>query len=289
MGALIPLLFALILVNHRKLKENTHYRFSVFSIVGITFFTALKYINYLFSVLSYSETIQLFVNGAIVSSAVLLCLSPIIVNSGTIRSSLSVIFFSLSVFLTFGFDREIKNFLIGETDYFGEKPFSIKNKFIGETKEYISEEGGYSFLISKNWELKKQGGNLDYLIMEISDIENVEIRPKCFHKTGNVITEVVDNFKKSDVIEGNLTERKCYRNKKNYMCLIKRIGDKVGAEERWHWVSMNPENQQNIELDILIKIKNLKIYNELYSIIDSVKIGSLPNPTPICGNTLEWF
>lgn len=290
MSPFIPLLFTLVLINYRKLQNNKNYRFSVFSIVGITFFFILNFANYYFAVSSYSELTQNITNGIIIISTALLCLSPIIVKSGLVCSSISITFFALSILLTLGFDREIKNFIVGESDYFDKKIIKKGSKPTGETKKYVSLEGGYHLQLPTAWTPKKHKSDLDYFILTNDDKLVAELRPRCFHETGNVITDVVDSFKKNDLTENKKTNKECYKAQGAYICLVKSIYTKPNIPiERWHWLAMNPKSQQNIELDILIYQKTPQIDKALYSIINTVEIGQLPNPTPMCGNTLEWF
>ena len=290
MSPFIPLLFSVILINYRKLKNSKNYRFVVFSIVGITFFFILTFINYYFSISSHSELIHNLVNGIIIIGTVLLCLSPIVVKTGLVGSSISITLFALSILLTLGFDREIKNFIAGESDYFDVKILDEGSKPIGETQKYVSQEGGYHLQLPTTWALKKHDSNLDYFILKNNNTLVAELRPKCFHNTGNIITDVVKNFKKNDLAENKITNNECYKAQGAYICLVKSTYTKPNIPiERWHWLAMNPKSQQNIELDILIHQKTPQIDRELYSIINTVEIGQLPSPPPMCGNTLEWF
>ena len=290
MSPFIPLLFAVILINYRKLQNNKNYRFAVFSIVGITFFFILTFVNYYLSVSSHSELTRNLINGIIIISTVLLCLSPIVVKSGLVGSSISITIFALSILLTLGFDREIKNFIVGKSDYFDKKKIKEGSKPIGETQKYVSQEGGYHFQLPTTWALKKHNSDLDYFILKNDDTLVAELRPRCFHETGNVITDVVDSFKKNDLSENKTTNSECYKTQGTYICLVKITYTKPNIPiERWHWLAMNPKSQQNIELDILIHQKTAQIDKKLYSIINTVEIGKLPSPTPVCGNTLEWF
>lgn len=290
MSPFIPLLLAFVLINYRKLQNSKNYRFSVFSIVGTTFFFILNFANYYFSVSSYSELTQNITNGIIIISTVLLCLSPVIVKSGLVGSSISITFFAISILLTLGFDREIKNFIVGKSDYFDKKTIKEGSKLTGETQKYVSQEGGYHFQLPITWTLKKHNSGLDYFTLKNDDTLVAELRPRCFHETGNVITDVVDSFKKNDLTENKTTNSECYKTQVTYICLVKSTYTKPNIPiERWHWLAMNPKNQQNIELDILIHQKTPQIDKALYSIISTLEIEELPNPTPMCGNTLEWF
>lgn len=290
MNAIIPLLFTLILINHKKLKNDKYYRNSVFAIVGITFFCLLKFTDYYFSIFPHSNFARNIIDGSVITITVLLCLSPLIVKSGPMGAGISITLFSLSALLALGLDYQVKNFIAEKGGYFNQTPPQTPKKSPYRTKKYISDEGGFRIQLQDKWEKKRHKSEQDYFVLNELDSKIAELRPICFHTSKNVITDIVNNFRKSALIEKTSISHYCYKKNEFFVCLIKNIWENNNSPlERWHWIAMNPHYQQNIELDVLIYKQDAEIKEEINRIINSVEIGSLPDPTPICSGTIDWF
>lgn len=290
MNVIIPLLFALILINSKKLKNDTYYRNTVFAIVGITFFFFLKFIDYYFFIFPHSDIYYNIISASVILSTVLLCLSPLAIKSGMIGASISIIFFSISVVLALGFEYDIKNIIAEKGGYFNNPPHQKYEIDTTNNQKYTNGEGGFSIQLLEIWEQKKHEGDLDYFVFNKSGTKIAEIRPTCFHSSKHVITDIVNNLKKTAITENQTSTHKCYKKDDFFVCLIKNTDKSTKTPfERWHWLAMNPHYRQNIEIDVLIHKPSAEIKREITRIFNSVKIWPLPTPRPTCSGTIDWF
>lgn len=288
MNVLIPLAVALILINHQRIRDDQHYQFSVLSIVGITYFLILRYIDYYFSIFMHEDIWHSITRLVVVLIAVGVCLSPWMTKSTTIKTGVCIFLFAASSLVAFGFERHIKITITDLSGYFDE-PFKINTpEYAGETVQYISEAGGYSLRIPSHWEKRSHESKIDYFVVQHDGVTLAELRPRCFHETEIVMAEVVKNLEASAIAENRLTESSCFRQSQVHVCFIKSIASAPTSPlERWRWLVMNPKTQRNI--DVLIYSDNIAIKDAINFVFSSLKIDSLPTPTPICLSTMDWF
>ncbi|MGM8226655.1 hypothetical protein ACSV5M_08735 [Cellvibrio sp. ARAG 10.3] len=290
MNVLIPLALALILINHQKIRDDPYYRFSMLSIVGITYFFIFRYIDYYFSIFSPGDIWHSITKVVAVLIAVGMCLSPGMTKSTAVKTGVCVFLFAVSILAAFGFDRLIKVAITDLGGYFDGPPKVGTQRYVGEAVRYTSKAGGYSLSIPSRWERRRHESQADYFVVQNEEATLAELRPRCFHKTGVVIAEVIKNLEADALIENRLTESHCFKQKDAHVCLVKSIASaQISPLERWRWLVMNPATQQNIDIDVLIYIDNAAIKDEVNFVFSSLKIESLPTPAPICLSTMDWF
>jgi hypothetical protein len=290
MNVLIPLALALILINHQKIRDDQYYRFSVLSIVGITYFFIFRYIDYYLSIFTPGDVWHSIPKVLVVLIAVGICLSPWITKSTTVKAGVCVFLFVVSIFAAFGFDRLIKIAITDLGGYFGEPPKIGVPEYAGDAVRYVSDTGGYSLSIPIHWEKRSHESQADYFVIRHEDITLAELRPRCFHETGIVMAEVIKNLKADALIESRLAESHCFKQEQAHVCLVKSIASApISPPERWRWLAMNPKTQQNIDIDVLIYSDNTAIKDEVNFVFSSLKIDSLPTPAPTCLSTMDWF
>lgn len=290
MHVIIPLLFALILINSKKLKGDTYYRNSVFAIVGITFFFFLKFVDYYFFIFPHSDLYHNIVSVSVILATVLLCLSPLATKSGPIGACISITFFSVSVVLSFGLEYEIKNIIAEKGGYFDSPPPQKPEAGTIIKQKYTNKEAGFSIQLLKIWEQKQHEGGLDYFVFNKSGTKIAELRPTCFHSSEYVITDILNNLKKNAIAENQTNTHQCYKKNDFFICLIKNTTKSTNSPfERWHWLAMNPHYKHNIEIDVLIHKPSTEIKKEITRIFNSVEIEPLPDSTPTCSSTIDWF
>ena len=290
MNVLIPLALALIFINHQKIRDDQYYRFSVLSIVGITYFFIFRYIDYYFSIFSPGDIWHSITKVVVVSITVGICLSPWMTKSTTVKTVVCVFLFAVSIQAAFGFDRLIKVAITDLGGYFDEPLKVGTQKYLGDVVRYTSEAGGYSLSIPSRWEKRRHESQADYFVVQKEEATLAELRPRCFHKTGVVMAEVIKNLEADALFENRLAESHCFKQKDAHVCLVKSIASApISPLERWRWLVMNPATQQNIDIDVLIYSDNTEIKNEVHFVFSSLEIESLPTPTPTCLSTMDWF
>lgn len=290
MNVLIPLALALILINHQKLRDDQCYRFSVLSIVGITYFFIFRYIDYYFSIFSPGDIWHPITKVVALLIAVGMCLSPWMTKSTTIKTGVCIFLFAVGILAAFGFDRLIKVAITDLGGYFDEPPKVGTQKYVGDAVRYTSEAGGYSLSVPSRWEKRRHKSQADYFVIQHKEAILAEFRPRCFHKTGVVMAEVIKSLEADALIENRLVESHCFKQTDAHVCLVKSIASApISPLERWRWLVMNPATQQNIDLDVLIYSDKTGIKDEINFVFSSLKIESLPAPTPSCLSIMDWF
>lgn len=290
MNSLLPLAFALILINHKKIKDDQNYRFSVLSIIGITYFFILRFVDYYFSIFNHQDHWHIVVRLSVVLITVGICLSPWMTKSTGLKAGISILLFIATIVAAFGLERPIKVAITEAGGYFAEPPLTITSNYSGESAQYFNEAGGYSLLIPEHWEHKIHDSGLDYFVILKNGIALAELRPQCFHKTGIVAVDVVKNLTNITSAGDIRTESHCFKKSKHHVCLVKNIYEAFSSPlERWHWLAMDPVTQQNIDIDILFYQDDVVTKDEVYFVLSSLKIKPPSEPAPACISPMDWF
>lgn len=289
MNALIPLVLVFLLINHKKLKEDQNYRVSVFSVIGVTFFFILRFVDYYFSTFDHPSFYYTATKIIVVATVVALCLSPVFVKSSPVKASICVVVFILGVFFSFAMERPLKIFIANGGGYFDGTDDSA-SRYDGSVVTYTNKEGGYSLLIPEYWDKKSTNDGLTYFFTSKENVSLLELRPRCFHDTDLVITEIVQNLKDLDAMEDRSTKTKCTGDTNIQKCLVKSIeADSNRPMERWRWLVMNVWSNQNIEVDVLFFSGDEEIKQQVQFVLASMTTTSLRQPKPTCLNPMEWF
>lgn len=290
MNSLLPLAFALILINHKKIKDDQNYRFSVLSIIGITYFFILRFVDYYFSIFNHQDHWHIAVRLSVVLITVGICLSPWMTKSSGLKASISILIFITAIVATFWLERPIKVAITEAGGYFSESPPTLTSTYSGESEQYFSEAGGYSLLIPEHWEHKIHDSGLDYFVILKNGVTLAELRPQCFHKTGVVAADVVKNLTTIASADDTRAESHCFKKSKHHICLIKNYSSSLSSPlERWHWLAMDPVTQQNIDIDILFYQDDVVTKDEVHFVLSSLNIKPLSEPAPACISPMDWF
>lgn len=290
MHTLIPLTMALILINHKKIKDDSCYRISVFSLVGITYFFTFRFIDFYFSIFNHEDFLPLAVKLSAALVIVGVCLSPLVSRSSTLKAGICVSLLVMSLLGGFGLERQIKNVVAASGGYFDQTPVVLTSSYSGDFTEFTSDIGGFSLRIPAHWDKHVHDVEGNYFTVQRDGSILAELRPRCFHESGIVMAEVVNNLRLSASMDQRRLDTYCFEDSNNQVCLVKSIGAHSAQPlERWRWLVMNSSTQQNIDIDVLLFTGDSATKDEVHFVISSLTTKPLPRPMPVCLSTMEWF
>ncbi|MFT7561848.1 MAG: hypothetical protein ACI93R_003780 [Flavobacteriales bacterium] len=287
MYALTPLLFILLTLNSKQLKDDWEYRFKVFALVGAFHFSIFQFLNYTFHILQSQGIIQIAANAFCVLAIVTLCLSQYIKKSN-ITVSVVVGFISMVLIVAnFFFSAPVKNVIADRSGYYSS--FELKLPYRASLPEksvvHIFDVGGYSLRLPESWEEKKLNTGHPYFI-KMNGVEKVaEIRPRCSPPGTIDIPTLVENLQILISATGGSSQFSCHVNEGVKQCYIE---GKYDSKERWFWFQLD-ENKGR-EIEALFYQDDAESKRDAIFAMASVEyIAPVDDVYLLCSTPSEWF
>jgi hypothetical protein len=292
MHALIPLLFALILINTKQLQYDNCYRVSVLSLVGLSYFVVLQYAIYLdrvFPDLGY--TLKYLPMLAAVLVVVCLSLSPLLTRSSPLKAAVLLALFCVGTALSFAFDVKIKNKLAELGGYFsdGPAPFSQLDWGDGARRSLEFPQIGLRVNVPEGWMVEHLPTGHPVLYKQQAAQKSAEIRPNCFAEALNDVPTFVENSLWMLEATDRQHEVECTNSDGQMSCLIKvRYQQQNDVAEHWRWFRTIARAKLHAEADAVFYATGMGLKQEVALILNSVEVlGS--RPAHPCTTPAAWM
>lgn len=185
-------------------------------------------------------------------------------------------FFAVSLVVVFGFNAPAKLGVAEMVGFFnGDNPFSNIQPLVSGQK-FVHDIGGYSLVVPAGWQKRVlPNSGLSYFVEETMDGQQVELRPRCFHRPDISLPEIVLNM------EGSA---QCFHWEDGaYACLVKR------GDSRWRWLALSKADRQGVELDFVISEMDEALESDIGRVISSVQLLESVDTSQACRSIQAWF
>lgn len=290
---LIALLIIVIIVAvFAKPTDAKYFRVAVGSIFGIAYFGLWMFIRYYAQIFEWSDiAISInFVLLSVISGSV--CFLPFIIRINQIGSLVLLFLFIITVFMLFTFEHEIKFSIADRAGYFeGENPFVKNENKNNESQLFEFKKGGYAIKTPNAWSQHQyKFTGFSYFLLVNNENKLAEFRPKCFHQLKLALPEIVLNVTTQSNSESIKHEKQCFRWLEGYSaCLVRSKKPEKEVASRWRWFAVNPKLQHGIELDFVVYDNSAYVLKDIESIINSLRVTTLPQPRPVCFTSADWM
>lgn len=289
MHALAPLLFILIGFRNQQLKDDKLYRANVFSLVGMCYFFFLQYIYYWYKVFNSDSWTQYLPGFCIVLIFIGIALSPWNKKSHILKTVLLCSLFLLSVVITFTSDRWVKEQIAELGGYFNtengiwaEPVNPLKNSDITQLDAIEVQLN-----IPSNWQVNQLDSGHVYFIKGPANQPLLELRPNCLGELTIDTPTLIDNL--LSLSEANQQDVLCSKIKQNKECIVKiHYNDHQPVKQKWYWLWISPDNQQNLMADALFYESNELLEREIVGILQSIK-PLAKRQLPFCTTPALWL
>jgi len=292
MYIVLLLIVALILVYFSRPKDKESYHKTILAIFGIAYFCIWRFLDFYIESFYPNESFKNIAFLSLMAIAFISGLLPWVIKITQTKAYAFVAIFAVSVLITFGFEKEIKNLIAEWGGYYDDAvPTLALPSKENKTTLYQYEAGGYSINVPGSWQKKTNESGLDYFIKQTKKNKSAELRPTCFHNTKITLPKIISNIIKSSRNQGLKTEKYCYKtNNALITCFVRISGmDELNKNERWRWIATDKNQKQNMQLDFVFNGGVLKDKEEANAIIKSFKHIPLSEPLPFCTSSAEWF
>lgn len=290
MEIVILIVVGLLLTKSGYSTNPRNFRFLVLSILGIFYFFIWKYLSFYFLIFNLSNQIQWFL--ILLLAGIISCFLWIAQKNqknNLFAGGLLLCFCILTV-ASFLIDRQIKHAI---SHYGGFYEDSIKETEEGPSKHHDShvfnhKAGGFRIKLPKSWEKVKHSSGQSYFKKFLGSQGSIEIRPGCFHESDLSLAEIVNNNILSAIDQNLKASKVCQSSSPIYECLTITRSE-IENEETWRWFSVNQDNRQSVEVDIIFNAASIIDRKEARAILNSIELYKLSPPLPQCFSTVDWF
>ena len=281
---------ALIVGYFARPRDKQSYQMAILAIFGIAYFCIWHFTDFYFKEISLKTVDKNVVFLVLVGTTIILSLLPWVRNTKRPFAIVLVALFGLCVLVTFSLETTIKNLVSGWGGYFGDHLMTAPDSKPSSTsRPYEDEAGGFIVHIPESWQIKKNKLGMTYFQLQKQGIDIAEFRPGCFHDTELSVAEITNNLVQLDTSRGMHAEKSCEEGKR-YICLVRSSGSgSLRKKEKWRWLVMDKQQHQNIELDFIFYDETDDSRKDAKEIIHSLKLQTIPDPSPQCISSIDWF
>ena len=291
MHALIPLVFIFILFNSHQLKTDTLYRANVFALIGISYFFFFQYTMYWYRIFPTESAFQ-FIPGLLITfTTVLIALSSWNKKSHPLKTTALCTLCALTLVMTFGFDKTIKERLAEMGGYFTDEHIGLSGSSAKESTRTIKMARiGLRIDMPITWKESELPSGHIYFTAESEDKLLLEMRPNCMRDfqidTPTFVHNSLELFEANDTNASHTL--KCVKNKLKECLLIVKYTKPMNIIEKWRWFKVSQDRSYSMMMDFLVFTKDTHTRESILHLLDSAR-PTEHGPKELCQTPAAWL
>jgi len=274
------------LAHFSRPADSRSHHLALLSLFGIGYFLLWPYLQFYLKLTGADPSNNQLIYASLIAGIVLISLLPQVRNIKREFAYVLVVVFFATTGSGFIFDREIKNNLSEWVGFFSTA--TAKADVNENWKWYRDDIAGVTFQIPDYWAEQKHSSGLTYFTFNKESNKIAELRLHCFHNTELSVAEIVFNVEFSNTSQGLTTKAECSRSI-SYECLVKTLSSDNKTPEKWRWLKMERNMQQNVQIDFLFFTDDKSVKREAKKIINSAKLLKIQDELSSCISTIDWI